>query len=129
MLYLNGRTPAYLTRGEPVSDINLLFDASRVFIQASRRETFSYAVCEAAYAGLPVISSDIAGLEWAHELSTVTFFPSEDAQSLYEAMRAFLDGKRISEHEMHMSRKHIEDTLSVEVWAKHIMQHYGLQKK
>ena len=124
--YLNGRKPAYLECGNPVSDINQLFDNSKVFIQASRRETFSYAVCEAAYAGLPVISSDIAGLEWAHELPSVTFFPSEDVQTLYEAMKTFLDGQTISEQAIQKSRKHIEDTLSLEVWAKHVMEHYGV---
>ena len=124
--YLNGRKPAYLECGNPVSDINQLFDNSKVFIQASRRETFSYAVCEAAYAGLPVISSDIAGLEWAHELPSVTFFPSEDVQTLYEAMKTFLDGQTISEQAVQKSRKHIEDTLSLEVWAKHVMEHYGV---
>ena len=124
--YLNGRMPAYLERGNPVSDINQLFDVSKVFIQASRKETFSYAVCEAAYAGIPVIGSDIAGLEWAHELPTVTFFPNEDVQSLYAAMRGFLDGKRVSDDEIRRSREHIEDTLSLAVWAGHVMQHYGL---
>ena len=124
--YLNGRKPAYLECGNPVSDINQLFDHSKVFIQASRRETFSYAVCEAAYAGLPVISSDIAGLEWAHELPSVTFFPSEDVETLYEAMKTFLDGQTISEQAVQKSRKHIEDTLSLEVWAKHVMEHYGV---
>ena len=124
--YLNGRKPAYLECGNPVSDINQLFDNSKVFIQASRRETFSYAVCEAAYAGLPVISSDIAGLEWARELPSVTFFPSEDVQTLYEAMKTFLDGQTISEQAVQKSRKHIEDTLSLEVWAKHVMEHYGV---
>lgn len=125
--YLAGRKPSYLECGNPVSDINQLFDTSKVFIQASRKETFSYAVCEAAYAGLPVISSDIAGLEWAHELPAVTFFPNEDAQSLYEAMREFLDGKSVPEQTISESRKHIEDTLSLEVWARHIMEYYGLQ--
>lgn len=126
--YLDGGIPAYLERGNPVSDINQLFDDSKVFIQASRKETFSYAVCEAAYAGLPVISSDIAGLEWAHALPTVTFFPNEDVQSLYTAIREFLDGKHVSGEEILQSRKHIEDTLSLEVWARNVMQHYGLQQ-
>lgn len=127
--YLAGRKTAYLECGNPVSDINQLFDISKVFIQASRKETFSYAVCEAAYAGLPVICSDIAGLEWAHELPTVAFFPTEDVQSLYEAMREILDGKSVPRQEIRISRKHIEDTLSLDVWAKHVMEHYGLQQE
>ena len=124
--YLEGRKPSYLECGDPISDINQLFDTSKVFIQASRKETFSYAVCEAAYAGLPVISSDIAGLEWAHALPTVTFFPNEDVQSLYEAMREYLDGKGIPEQDIRNSRNHIENTLSLDVWARNVMQHYGL---
>lgn len=126
--YLQGRTPGYLERGAPVSDINALFDASRVFIQASRKETFSYAVCEAAYSGLPVISSDIAGLEWAHTLPTVTFFPSEDAGALCEAMRAFLDGRAVTGEAVSRTRTHIEETLSLAVWARHVMAHYGLDR-
>ena len=124
--YLNGRKPAYLECGNPVSDINQLFDESKIFIQASRKETFSYAVCEAAYAGLPVISSDIAGLEWAHELPTVHFFPSEDVQTLYDVMKSFLDGKGVSETDVCASQKHIEAVLSLRVWAEHVMGHYGL---
>lgn len=124
--YLDGRKPGYLERGDPVPDVNRLFDASKVFIQASRRETFSYAVCEAAYAGLPVISSDIAGLEWAHALPTVTFFPNEDAQALYEAMRKWLDGAQVSDEAISQSRNHIEKTLSLDVWARRVMEHYGL---
>lgn len=124
--YLKDRTPSYLERGNPAPDINQLFQMSNVFIQASRRETFSYAVCEAAYAGMPVISSDIAGLEWAHELPSVTFFPNEDTQALYEIMKAFLDGKRVAESDQRKSRKYIEETLSLKVWAEHIIQQYGL---
>ena len=51
---MKGEKPAWLELGQPVENINELFAVSRVFIQASRRETFSYAVCEAAFAGLPV---------------------------------------------------------------------------
>ena len=73
-----------------------------------------------------MISSDIAGLEWAHELPTVNFFPSEDVQTLYGAMKAFLDGKCVSDADVCTSRKHIEAVLSLRVWVEHIMRHYGL---
>lgn len=124
--FLAGENPAWLVRGEPVSDVNTLFAASNVFIQASRRETFSYAVCEAAYAGLPVISSDIAGLEWAHDLPSVAFFENENSAQLYLLMKNCLDGKSRSSAEIESSRQFIYSNYSLAVWAKRIMEQYHL---
>lgn len=125
--YLQGRDPEWLCRGEPAENINELFDASRVFVQASRRETFSYAVCEAAYAGLPVISTDIAGLEWAHDLPTVDFVPSENVDELYEAMKRYLDGRAVSADEISTTRRIIEDRYSVDHWTEQILGIYGIK--
>ena len=124
--HLGGPDPKWLVRGEPVENINELFDASRVFIQASRRETFSYAVCEAAYAGLPVISTDIAGLEWAHDLPTVDFVPGEDTRALYTAMKQYLDGKHVSREQCVHSRDIIGRKYSTAEWTRKILEHYGV---
>lgn len=124
--YLKGPDPQWLVRGDPVENINELFTASRVFIQASRRETFSYAVCEAAYAGLPVISTDIAGLEWAHDLPTVDFVPGENVQALYEAMKQYLDGKAYASEQYDRSRSVIAAKYSTEEWTRKILAHYGV---
>lgn len=124
--YLNDSDPEWLCRGEPVENINELFAASRVFLQASRRETFSYAVCEAAYAGLPVISTDIAGLEWAHDLPTVDFVPGEDVQALYAAMKRYLDGKTFAMSQYDHSRSVIAQKYSTEEWTRKILVHYGV---
>lgn len=124
--FLNGRVPSYLVKGNPVKNVSELFGKSKVFIQASRRETFSYAVCEAAYAGLPVISSDIAGLEWAHELPTVSFFENEDMNGLYAQMKAFLDGKCVHDRDARRSQEYIKDNLSIGAWAQSIIGYYGL---
>jgi glycosyltransferase involved in cell wall biosynthesis len=124
--HLGGPDPEWLVRGDPVENINELFDASRVFIQASRRETFSYAVCEAAYAALPVISTDIAGLEWTHELPTVDFVPSENVDALYEAMKQYLDGKKFSREQYDRSRAVIAEKYSTQEWTRKIMEHYKL---
>lgn len=126
--FLNGRVPSYLVKGNPVKGVDELFGKSKVFIQASRRETFSYAVCEAAYAGLPVISSDIAGLEWAHKLPTVKFFRNEDVNDLYARMKEFLDGKAIPEADVYATQSHIEKNLSIAAWAEHIIAYYGLEE-
>ena len=123
--FLNNRVPSYLVKGNPVKDVSELFEKSKVFIQASRRETFSYAVCEAAYAGLPIISSDIAGLEWAHELPTVSFFENEDKNGLYAQMKAFLDGKCVPDSDVHRSQEYIKDNLSISAWVRSIIGYYG----
>lgn len=124
--FLAGENPSWLVRGEPVLDVNTLFSASNVFIQASRRETFSYAVCEAAYAGLPVISSDIAGLEWAHDLPSVVFFENENTEQLYLLMKNCLDGQRCSNMEIERSREFVCTRYSLRVWAEEIMAQYQL---
>lgn len=124
--YLDGRTSGYLVKGNPVEDVNGLFEKTGVFILASRSETFSYAVCEAAYFGLPVISSRIPGLEWAKELPTVQFFEVENVDSLYEAMEAYLKGKKNTDFERQQTRKIIEQKYSMNVWVKQIMECYGV---
>ena len=124
--HMKGEIPAWLMLGQPVENINELFAASRVFIQASRRETFSYAVCEAAYAGMPVISTDIAGLEWAHDLPTVDFVPGEDVQALYTAMKRYLEGKTFTMRQYDHSRGVIARKYSTEEWTKKILAHYGV---
>ena len=124
--YLCGTEPEWLIRGEPVENINELFDVSRIFIQASRWETFSYAVCEAAYAGLPVISTDIAGLEWAHDLPTVDFVSVEDMRGLYRSMKAHLDGKKYTPDLYDRSRAVIEEKYSTAEWTRKVLNHYGV---
>lgn len=124
--YLRDREPGYLTTGNPVEAINELFEASELFIQASRRETFSYAVCEAAYAGLPVICSDIPGLEWAHALPSVEFFEAENADHLYTLMKNWLDKKNIDIQAISQTQRTIEEYYSLRVWVDKVMKYYGV---
>lgn len=108
------------------NDPNVLLGQSKVFISASRKETFSYAVCEAAYAGLPVISSRIPGLEWAFDMPTIDFFENEDVDALSSIMSLYLDGKQISHNAIDTTRKMIENSFSAEHWAKQIYSYYGI---
>lgn len=107
-------------------DINDLFNKTRVFVSASRYETFSYSVCEALYAGLPVISSNIPGLQWASCLPTITFFESQNVNHLYQEMQAFLTEKSISESQVAKSREIISQKFSTQTWTEAILDQYGV---
>jgi len=124
--YCRGNIPEYLIKGQPESDINVPLGNSSLFIQASRRETFSYSIAEAAYAGLPVISSDIPGVEWAHDIPTIDFFEFEDSDGLYRLLKEYLDGKCLDDTEVDETRRIIEEKYSVECWVKKIKECYGI---
>lgn len=124
--YMNGRNAEYLTKGEPVKDIKGLFEKTKIFVQASRKETFSYAICEATYAGLPVISSDINGLEWAHELPSVSFFENENEEALYQLMKKRLDEPMIGQDALERSKQIIISKYSLQVWVNNILNQYNV---
>ena len=125
--FFNGTLPEWLVVGGFVEDINTLFCNSSTYLQASRKETFCYAVCEAAYAGLDVISSDISGLEWAHSLPSVCFFESENEEQLYDLLKMRLDHEyRLPPFATESSRKIVEKEFSVNNWVMRVMHAYGL---
>lgn len=106
-------------------DVNNYLSKSHIFVSSSRKETFSYAVCEAAYAGLPVISSDIYGLEWAYEVPSVFFFESENVDSLYNTMVNCLNNHQLDDN---VSRTVISEKYSTSAWCKRIIEIYGINQ-
>lgn len=125
--YFHNNLPHWLEIGGFVEDINTLFSKTSTYVQASRRETFCYAVCEAAYAGMDVISSDIEGLEWAHSLPSVSFFESENEEQLYSLLKQRLDkGSHLPQSAVETSREIIEKEFSVDDWVTRVIAAYGL---
>ncbi|HBC93992.1 MAG TPA: hypothetical protein DCZ10_14125 [Pelotomaculum sp.] len=80
------RIPNWVRILEPENEVTNVLKAADIFVSASRTEGFSYGVAEAMAVGLPVISSDIRGLEWAKEAPGVVFFPSEDCAGLAQGI-------------------------------------------
>jgi glycosyltransferase involved in cell wall biosynthesis len=123
---LYGSSPPAWLKILPVTEhIANYFQVADVFVSASRAEGFSYAVGEAMYYGLPVISSDIRGLEWAHSSLGVFFFPNEDVKGLEEAVISIT---KLSDNEkkelISQNSKLISNEYSLDIWGKRIVDLY-----
>lgn len=126
-LYTNN-LPNWLLKQDFVEDINDTMKQIGCFIQASRRETFSYAIGEMSYAGIDVIASDIEGTKWAKELPTVKFFKSEDSNELYHILKEFLENKESSHlvSDYNMSRDIIISKYSINNWTSKMLNIYKI---
>lgn len=119
--------PDWLKVMEPVECVSDLFRASDVFISASRWEGCPYSVMEAMANGLPIISSDICGMDWAKNTNSVKFFDSEDSEGLIQAIKQIIGME--SQELRSIAAANIElinTNYSVSTWASNI---YAIYRK
>lgn len=117
--------PSWLKLKPPVDDVAMYYNSSKIFVSASRSETFSYSVAEASYCGLPVISSDIPGLEWAHNLPSVKFFVSENIEELFDSIYSLLEFSNSLNHDLTKTQEIIEKNYSLQTWINQIINYYA----
>ena len=118
-----GSIPKWVELMKPTDNIVEYYSMADIFVTTSRKETFSYALAEAIYCELPCISSDIDGVNWAHDFSTVSFFKNEDINSLIEQIIKFTNYE-VSYEEIKKSKQLIIDKFSDKVWIKNILNLY-----
>ena len=123
--YLNQAEVESIEKCEVVDDVRELYNKCRVFISASRKETFSQSVCEAVYSGMQVISSDIPGLEWAKKVPTVKFFAQLNADELANKMEECIENvDGYDEKKIKKSKKIIEENYSDDIWVNKLFDIY-----
>ena len=116
---------AWLVISEPRENVADFYQASDVFVSASRSEGFSYSVAEAMAAKLPVVSSKIPGLDWAGNVAGVVFFESCNENSLLQAMGKVLEWTETERAAKTVAnKKFIVENYSVEKWAEKILKVY-----
>jgi glycosyltransferase involved in cell wall biosynthesis len=85
-------------------DVPQLLKMADLFVYSSHYEGFGVAAVEAMSAGLPVIASDVPGLEEIVK-GTGRLVPSRDEESLAKAIREILQSKQISQQMAAASQK------------------------
>jgi len=123
---LEGKVPKWLRIVAPRQCAADYYGAADLFLSASRWEGFPYAVLEAMVNKLPIISSDIRGLEWAKGAEGVRFFASCDLHELIASIHALLNSDK-QEH-LHAGKANHDfavEGFSVRRWAQNILDYYS----
>lgn len=126
--YLKNRyeeIPQWLEIKKPREDVEAYYFECDCFISASRSEGFSQSLMEALYAGMSAIVSDIPGTSWSKDFKGVTFFKSENADSLYSAV-SDNQSYAISEEDIEYNRNKVREEYSVDRWVENVV---ALHKK
>lgn len=115
--------PSWLIPVSITDDIKKYYQMADIFVSASRKETFSYALGEAVFIGLPCISSDIDGVQWAKELQSVRFFENENKDSLAQEIEFLLNNK-IDNDALLNDKDIIKNKYSEFEWCKNVLNFY-----
>lgn len=113
-----GEVPNFATILEPRNDIATYYRNADLFISAAREEGFCYAIPEAMYCGMPVISSDIDGIP--RDIPDLMLFESENVDELSEAIKGVYEGK--NKFDKKNVKKYLEDNYSADAWAEKVLE-------
>ena len=123
--YFHGLLPQWLCLLSPVADVTTLYREAHFFLSASRYEGSSYSVAEALSCGIPVISSDIRGIQWAKKAPVLELFTSESSESLDALLRKLLQNDYLQyRNRCYANCSFMEENYSLEEWGKQISRLY-----
>lgn len=107
-------------------DINQIFAQADCFVSTSTCETFSYAIAEASYYGLPIIQSDIPGTSWNRPSQTTLWFESENVEDLARQMKRMMEVTPASlAHALQQASEGIQQNYSLDSWADKVISSYN----
>lgn len=120
-----GKLPSYIEIIPPREDINAIYEMADCFVSTSIHETFSYAIAEASYAGLPIIQSNIEGTKWNNDGKCTFLFNSGNAVDLANTIEKFLavDSDDLKKRSS-IASTYISETYSIENWADKIISFF-----
>lgn len=116
---------SFIQKLPPSKDISKYYNESSVFLSASRRECFSYALLEALYMGKPAIVSEIPGNKWATKYETVLTFASENEEELAQCMERYLNKRHwFSEGAKVKVSEEVEKMYGITRWVEEMERIY-----
>ena len=101
------------------TNMDSLFDNYDGFISLARYETFSYAIAEAMYKGLPIIKSDCHGTNWANGNPSV--FVVKNSDEFWSAVQKV---RTVENDALRVSSEFIRENYGNDVWCEKLYRIY-----
>jgi glycosyltransferase involved in cell wall biosynthesis len=118
--------PEWIKFLPPQERIADLYNAVDIFVSASRWEGCPYAVGEAMANGLPVISSNLASLQWSRNGKGVVFFDSLNVANLKIAIADVIHwGPDALESCSQKNKEFINKNYSINQWVDKMISEYS----
>lgn len=115
----------WFVKQEFVDDISDLYNSTKCFLHISRSEGCSYALIEASFFGLPIISSDIEENMFLRDLPTITMIESGSVSETYKAMKKMIENNYyMSEEDAAKSKSIILNDYSLDAWVNRMINVY-----
>lgn len=116
---------SWFVKQDFVENISDLYNSTRSFLHISRAEGCSYAMLEAVYFGLPMISSNIEENLFLNDIPLITFVETGSIEETYYAMKKMLDnGFNVDSGDVEKAKKAIIDQYSLDAWVDNIIKVY-----
>lgn len=122
---LCGDIPSNVKIIPPREDVNSIYALGDCFVSTSVHETFSYAIAEAAYYGLPIIQSDIEGTKWSETFPSSFVFESRNIHALAETMKKILNiSQQDLTYKCQQSSDIIASNYSLNAWTNNVINFF-----
>lgn len=118
-----GFFPDWIKILEPINDIASYYKSCDIFISASRKEGFCYAIVEAAYVGCNIIASEIPAQKEL-DIKNIYWFKSENSKELKDKILECIKNKNTNKEKMLAQRENIIIKYNIDKWAKDILEQY-----
>lgn len=125
--FFEGDKPSWLKILPPNENVADYYHFADVFISSSRWEGFNYSIGEAALAELPLIVSDIPGVEWTKNLPAVNYFALDDVDGLVKSLNEVRSSSlRIINTNTKNNRLYIEKEFSLKKWSEKLINKFNI---
>lgn len=120
-----GNFPDWIKILPPIEEVASYYKNIDIFLSASRKEGFCYAIVEAAYMGCNIIASEIPAQKEL-DINDIFWFQSENTDELKDKILECIKNKAQNKKKITEQREYISEKYDINKWVQLILEEYKI---